>query len=119
MSNTQGLVHLNLDLSPELDQILEELTKKLGGSKNDVLRQAIALMQIMVIAKEQTQSLGIPEAEKLIANEIITPPKTATATHPLDNFIETFGVWEDERTSEEIIEDIYNSRTISNTDYSL
>lgn len=69
----------------------------------------------------QQELLAIQEHTEngVIGNENITPPKTATATHPLDNFIETFGVWEDERTSEEIIEDIYNSRTISNTDYSL
>ncbi|MFQ4141780.1 ribbon-helix-helix protein, CopG family [Chlorogloeopsis sp. ULAP02] len=119
MTNTQRMVHLNLDLSPELNQILEELAKKLGGSKSDVLRQAIALMQIMVIAKEQTQSLGISEVEQLIASEIITPPKAAPTTHPLDKFIETFGAWEDERTPEAIIQDIYDSRTISNSDYSL
>ncbi|BAB73559.1 hypothetical protein ACN23B_09280 [Anabaena sp. FACHB-709] len=119
MTNTQGMVHLNLDLSPELNQILEELANKLGGSKSDVLRQAIALMQIMVIAKEQTQNLGIPEAEQLIAREIITLPKAVPTTHPLDNFMETFGAWEDERTPEAIIQDIYDNRCISNSDYTL
>lgn len=33
--------------------------------------------------------------------------------HPLENFIETFGAWEDERTTEEIIKDIYESRITS------
>ncbi|WP_292834967.1 ribbon-helix-helix protein, CopG family [uncultured Nostoc sp.] len=45
------MVRLNLDLSPELNQILDELANKIGISKSDVLRQAITLMQIMVIAK--------------------------------------------------------------------
>ena len=51
MTDTQGMVRLNLDLSPELNQILEELTRKIGGSKSDVLRQAITMLQIMVTAR--------------------------------------------------------------------
>ena len=62
MTNTQKMVRLNLDLSPELNQILDELAKKIGTNKSDVLHQAITLMQIMVIAKEETKKLGVPEA---------------------------------------------------------
>ncbi|MBN3873481.1 MAG: ribbon-helix-helix domain-containing protein [Nostoc sp. JL33] len=51
MTDTEKMVRLNLDLSPELNQILDELANKIGISKSDVLRQAITLMQIMVIAK--------------------------------------------------------------------
>ncbi|MEH2252160.1 hypothetical protein [Nostoc sp.] len=49
MTNTQKMVRFNLDLSPELNQILDELAKKIGTTKSDVLRQTITLMQIMVI----------------------------------------------------------------------
>jgi Arc/MetJ-type ribon-helix-helix transcriptional regulator len=120
MTNAQDMVRLNLDLSPELNEILEELTQKIGGSKSDVLRQAITLMQVMVIAKEQTNKLGIAEADQLIATEIIIMPSEASPkTHPLETLIETFGVWEDDRTTEDIIKDIYNNRTISNSDYIL
>ncbi|WP_292848369.1 DNA-binding protein [Nostoc sp. NMS8] len=52
MTDTQKMVRLNLDLSPELNQILDGLGNKIGTSKGDVLRQAITLMQIMVITKE-------------------------------------------------------------------
>ncbi|MEB3177714.1 MAG: ribbon-helix-helix protein, CopG family [Nostocaceae cyanobacterium] len=117
MTNAQNMVRLNLELSPELNQILEELAHKLGVNKSDVLRQAIALMQIMVTAKEQTQKLGIVEAEQLIVNEIIIPSEVQPKTHPLENFIEQFGAWEDECTPEEIIKNIYNSRTISTSEY--
>lgn len=41
MTDAQRIVHLSLDLSPELNEILEELARKIGGSKSDVLRQAI------------------------------------------------------------------------------
>ncbi len=116
MTNAQDMVRLNLDLSPELNEILEELANKIGGSKSDVLRQAITLMQIMVIAKEQTNKLGITEADQLIATEIIMPSEASPKTHSLETLIETFGAWEDDRTTEDIIKDIYDSRTISNSD---
>jgi predicted DNA-binding protein len=119
MTDAQGMVRLNLDLSPELNETLEELAKKIGGSKSDVLRQAITLMQILVIAKEETKKLGIPEANQIIANEIIFPSEQQPKPHPLDTFMERLGPWEDERSVEEIVKDIYDSRTISNYDISL
>ena len=73
-------------------------------------------MQIMVKAKEESKKLGIAEAEQLIVNEIIIPCEAAPKTHPLETFIEEFGAWEDERTTEEIIKNIYESRTISNSE---
>ncbi|MBN4005329.1 CopG family transcriptional regulator [Nostoc sp. LPT] len=118
MTNTQKMVRLNLDLSPELNQILDELANKIGTSKSDVLRQAITLMQIMVIAKEETKKLGVTEANQLILNEIILSSEQPKS-HPLDTFMERLGPWEDERTAEEIVKDIYDSRTISNNDISL
>ena len=119
MTNTQKMVRLNLDLSPELNQILDELAKKIGVSKSDVLRQAITLMQIMVIAKEETKKLGVTEANQLIVNEMIFSSEEQPKQHPLDTFMERLGPWEDERSAEEIVKDIYDSRTISNNDISL
>lgn len=119
MTDTQKMVRLNLDLSPELNQILNELANKIGTSKSDVLRQAITLMQIMVIAKEETKKLGVPQANQLIVNEIILSSEQQPIPHPLDTFIETFGKWEDTRTAEEIIDEIYSSRTVSDRNYSL
>jgi predicted transcriptional regulator len=110
MTNTQKMVRLNLDLSPELNQILDELANKTGTNKSDVLRQAITLMQIMVIAKEETKKLGVPEANELIVNEIIVSSEQQPKPHPLDTFMERLGPWEDERTAEEIVKDIYDSR---------
>jgi uncharacterized protein HemY len=119
MTNSQDIIKLTLNLSPELNQILEELAHKIGGSKSDVLRQAITLMQIMVKAKEETQKLGIPEVNQLIANEIILTSPEKQQPYILDTFIEKFGVWEDERTAEEIVKEIYDHRTISNYDITL
>lgn len=119
MTDAQNIVNLSLDLSPELNEILEELARKIGGSKSDVLRQAITMMQIMVTAKEQIKTFGITEAVRLIANEIVMPSEAEQKYYQLEAFMEKFGAWEDERTSEEIVKDIYESRTISNTEYQL
>ncbi|MFM6153442.1 MAG: hypothetical protein ACKPE3_10655 [Sphaerospermopsis kisseleviana] len=44
---------------------------------------------------------------------------TTSQPHPLNTFIEKYGAWEDERTAEEIVKEIYDSRTISHSDISL
>ena len=74
----------------------------------------------MEIDNEETQNLDNAEVEEqLIVSEIITPLKAPLATHPLENFMETFGAWDDKRTTDEIIKDIYDSRTSSNSEYNL
>lgn len=45
--------------------------------------------------------------------------ETVQASHPSKAFLETFGTWEDTRTAEEIIDDIYASRTLPDTEDSL
>ena len=40
--------------------------------------------------------------------------ETVQASYPPKAFLETFGTWEDTRTAEEIIDDIYASRTFLN-----
>ncbi|KYC42916.1 hypothetical protein WA1_12425 [Scytonema hofmannii PCC 7110] len=119
MTNAQEIVHLNLDLSPELNQVLEEVAKKIGGTKSDVLRQGITLMQMMAKAKEQTQKLGITEAHQHTASERSIPLEDVPKNHPLEMFMESFGAWEDDRTPEEIAKDIYETRSTSDRDYNL
>jgi hypothetical protein len=41
--------------------------------------------------------------------------ETVEAKNPPQAFLETFGTWEDTRTTEEIIDDIYASRTLSDS----
>lgn len=73
MNDQKEMIHFNLDLSPELNDTLEQMAKKIGGSKTDVLRQAIALMQILVTAKEQGMKFGIAEENQPLATEILIP----------------------------------------------
>jgi Arc/MetJ-type ribon-helix-helix transcriptional regulator len=60
MTNSQDIIKLTLNLSPEINQILEELAHKIGGSKSDVIHQAIKLMQVTVTEKEASLSSASP-----------------------------------------------------------
>lgn len=71
MNTEKEKVRLSLIVSPELNDTLNELAQKLGGTKSEVLRRAIALMEVMVDAKEQGKKIGIAEKDQPLATEII------------------------------------------------
>lgn len=48
-------VRLSLDVSPELNQKLDQLTEDTHSSKSDILRKAITLMGVAVEAKQKHQ----------------------------------------------------------------
>ncbi|NOT56142.1 MAG: DNA-binding protein [Deltaproteobacteria bacterium] len=64
-------VRLSLDVSPELNRTLDELALKIHGTKSDVLRKAIVLMELAVQAKDQQQKLGIIDKDRHIVTEIV------------------------------------------------
>ena len=64
-------VRLSLDISTEMNSLLEQLSATTGGTKSDVLRKAIALMEIAVDAKRQGKKFGIAEKDQQLATEII------------------------------------------------
>ncbi len=70
-NNERGKVRLSLEISPELNALLEQLASTTGGTKSDVLRKAIALMEIAVKAKQQGKKFGIAEKDQQLATEII------------------------------------------------
>ena len=59
------------------------------------------------------------ENNNIRKNAINIPSIVSQKPHPLETFIEKYGVWEDERTAQEIVKEIYDSRTVSNHDISL
>lgn len=71
---------------------------------------------INILTVADLEALLTKVVKKVIRQELLNlkPPqiqsKESPAEHPLENFIETLGAWEDERTTEEIIKDIYESR---------
>lgn len=64
-------VRLTLDLSPELDELVGRLAKITGGTKSDVMRKAIALMELAVEAKRAGRKFGIAQEGQTLATEIV------------------------------------------------
>lgn len=90
--------------NPRLEELLEQRISAIAARE---LEAAIAkIVREVLGGEEQTGIEPDLPGEKLEANEF---PQA---------FLETFGSWEDDRTSEEIIEDIYASRNFYNREYS-
>lgn len=65
-------VKLSVEVSKELDAALEQLAKDVHGTKSDVLRKGIALLQVAVDAKKQGQKFGVADpTSKLLEREIV------------------------------------------------
>ena len=71
--------------------------------------EALIVKIVQKVLKKETSKL---ENENL--QEIET---SQTNQHSYQNFLNTFGTWRDSSTAEEIISDIYNNRTHSNSEY--
>ena len=66
-----GKVRLSLELSNDLNALLEELTEKTHTSKADVLRKAIALMEVAVEAKQEGNRLGVLDKQNQVVTRIV------------------------------------------------
>jgi predicted transcriptional regulator len=62
---------LSLDVSDEVNDVLESLASKMHGTKSDVLRKAIALMQVAVTAKEEGKKFGVADSDNTLTTEVI------------------------------------------------
>lgn len=71
MAIGQDRVRLSLDVSPELNETLERLATSMHGTKSEVLRKAIALMDVAVRAKQDGQRIGIAGPNQQLTSEII------------------------------------------------
>ncbi|HEY2509589.1 MAG TPA: hypothetical protein VGI39_01915 [Polyangiaceae bacterium] len=54
-----------------MNEKLEELADKLNGTKSDVLRKAISLVEVAVRAKEEGKKFGIAAPDQTLSTEII------------------------------------------------
>lgn len=76
---------------------------------------------INILTVTDLEALITEVVQKVIRQELFNlkhpqvEPEKSPAEHPLETFIEEFGAWEDERTTEEIIKDIYESRITSSS----
>ena len=66
-----GKVRLNLQVSNELNNVLEEIADSSGSSKTDVIRQALALMKVAHGAKKDGKHLGLVADASRLDTEII------------------------------------------------
>lgn len=64
-------VRLNLQLSDELNRILEEIAEDTGSSRSDVIRQAVALMKVAHDGKKEGRHLGLVTDAKRLETEIV------------------------------------------------
>ena len=68
-ANTQEKIRLSLDVSPELNDVIEKLAD--GGSKSEVLRKAIALMRVASEAHKNGKKFGIAKDSASLETEIV------------------------------------------------
>lgn len=67
-----GMKRVNFDVTPELDQVINELTRKTGSSSRaELFRRAIALMQVATEAKEHDQKIMIADKNRTPISEIL------------------------------------------------
>jgi predicted transcriptional regulator len=64
-------IRLSLDVSPEVNQLLDNLAASTGGTKSDVIRKAIALIKVAVEGKEKGLKLGLAESNQVLTTEIV------------------------------------------------
>jgi predicted transcriptional regulator len=64
-------IRLTLDLSPELNNLLEELASAIGATKSDVLRKSIGLMEVAIDAKRNGKKLGVVEKDQPMVTQIV------------------------------------------------
>lgn len=64
-------VRLSLDVSQELNELLQTLSDEIDGSKSDVLRKGIVLMEVLVNARKQGRKFGVAEKDQVLVTEIV------------------------------------------------
>ncbi len=64
-------VRLSVDISDQLNETLQDLASQTRSTKSEVLRRAIALMEVAVQAKERGQRLGLANKDQPLATEIV------------------------------------------------
>ncbi len=64
-------IRLSLDVSPELNDLIEDLARRTDGTKSDVLRRAIALMDVAVKANERGKKVGVADEDETLSTEFV------------------------------------------------
>jgi hypothetical protein len=63
---TMAMVRMNLQVSAEINELLERIAKDTGTNRSEVIRQALALMKVAQEAKKKGKHIGlVSDADKL------------------------------------------------------
>jgi predicted transcriptional regulator len=68
---TDTKVRLTVDVSKELNEMLEGIAKESGSTKSEVFRKAIALLDVAHRAKREGKRFGIAKQEQQLDTEIV------------------------------------------------
>lgn len=71
MPQNPDKIKLSLEIPLELNTRLEEIAKELGSTKSDVLRRALALMDVAHEARKQNKIVGVLTQEQKLEKEFI------------------------------------------------
>jgi predicted transcriptional regulator len=63
-------IHFSLEMSPQLHDLITELAERTGQSKANLLRQAVALMEVAVEASEQGKAFGVFGEDGALEREV-------------------------------------------------
>lgn len=64
-------VRVSLDISPQLYEKLQSLAQELHGTKSDVLRKSLVLLDVAVEARKNGKKLGLADSNNQLTTEII------------------------------------------------
>lgn len=64
-------IRLSFDITPELNDQIEDIADQVGGTKTEVFKKAIALMRVAVDAKRDGKKFGVAEKNQTLATEIV------------------------------------------------
>jgi regulator of PEP synthase PpsR (kinase-PPPase family) len=64
-------VKLSLLISPQLNEALETMAQESGTTKSDILRKAIALLEVALDARKEGKGIGIVTKDRQVVTEIV------------------------------------------------
>ena len=64
-------VRINLQVSAELNDLLESIAKDSGSNRSEVIRQALALMKVAHEAKKKGKHIGLVSDADRLETEIV------------------------------------------------
>ena len=66
-----GKVRLSLELTQEMNNVLERLSEATGSNKSEILRKAINIMEVAVTAKDHGDKLGVVDKDENLKTLIV------------------------------------------------